>query len=89
MGSASRDRRSQNPFCNVLFYTYLFLYFSLECTSAALSSQRAGDVNYRVEKFGPALVQQTKGRKQRSEENKRHAALMTRKNICFHILVLR
>lgn len=25
MGSDSRDRRSQNPFCNVLFYTYLFI----------------------------------------------------------------
>lgn len=33
---------------------YLFIYFSLEYTPAPLSSQRACEVNYRAEKFGPA-----------------------------------
>ncbi|KAL1258531.1 hypothetical protein QQF64_009108 [Cirrhinus molitorella] len=33
---------------------YFFIYFSLKYTSAPLSSQRAAEVNYGAEKFGPA-----------------------------------
>lgn len=77
---------------------YLFIYFSLECTSAALSSQRAREVNYWAEKFGPAEKKRfgpTDKRQKaevRGEQKTRSSNDMKTwggKTICFHILVKR
>lgn len=57
---------------------YLFIYFSLECTSALRELVRLITERRSLELLRRnAWVLQTKGRKRRSEENKRHAALMT------------
>ncbi len=57
---------------------YLFIYFSLECASALRELVRLITERRSLELLRRnAWVLQTEGRKRRSEENKRHAALMT------------